>query len=83
MLGYYGLIQTQGINYVFVYLPNGNNIDISLETLPKAKRLKLYWFDPRTGKKTYIRRVPAKGKFTTKAPTTGYGCDWILIVEQS
>lgn len=75
-------VATQGINYVFVYLPHGNNIDVSLEALQEAKKLKLYWFDPRTGKKRFIQKVDAKGKFTTKTPTNGYGCDWILIMEK-
>lgn len=76
-------VATQGVNYVFVYLPYGNSIDVSLETLTGSKELKLFWFDPRSGERTFIKTVPTKGKYTAKPPTSGYGCDWILIMEQS
>lgn len=76
-------VATSGKDYSLVYLPFGNSIDVSLETIPEAKRLKLFWFDPRTGGKKFIKRTRAKGLFKATPPTSGAGCDWILIVEKA
>ena len=71
-----------GKDYAFVYLPYGNSIDISLEKISGAKRLKLFWFDPRMGKKKFMKKVHARGIYRAKPPTSGYGRDWILILKK-
>ncbi len=74
-------VATRGKDYAFVYLPYGSSIDVSLEKIPGARRVKLSWFDPRTGEKKLIKRVRAKGIYKAEPPTSGHGYDWILILE--
>ncbi|WP_301827688.1 DUF4038 domain-containing protein [uncultured Parabacteroides sp.] len=74
-------VAAQGKGYAFVYLPNGNPVDISLETLPEATALTLQWYNPRTGQYTLIGEVPAKGIYRAKPTSSGIGNDWILVVD--
>ncbi len=74
-------VAVRGKGYAFVYLPGGNKTEVSAEKIPGAGRLKLYWFDPRTGEKTFIESIPAKGTYTANPQTSGRGCDWVLIME--
>ncbi len=76
-------VATRGNGYALVYLPNGNNIEVSLEKIPGAQKLKLQWFNPRTGEMTAIETLPAKGKYQTKSPQSGRGNDWILVMESA
>ncbi|WP_106829946.1 glycoside hydrolase family 140 protein [Parabacteroides pacaensis] len=74
-------VATRGNGYAFVYLPNGYDMEVSLERIPGAKQLMLKWFNPRTGEITPIKTIPAKGKYWAKSPKAGRGNDWILIME--
>lgn len=73
-------VAARGDNYVFVYFPNGNELEISLEKIGKAKKLQLKWFDPRNGETKPLKRVKAKGSIKLKPETQGN--DWILIMEK-
>lgn len=75
-------IATRGDNYAFVYFPNGNELEISLEKITNAKRLRLKWFNPRNGNVTDIDKVKTKGSIKLKPETQGKGNDWILIMEK-
>lgn len=73
-------VAVQGKGYAFVYLPNGNPVDVCLETLPEATTLTLQWYNPRTGQYTLIGEVPAKGIYRAKPISSGIGNDWILVM---
>ena len=75
-------IATKGDGYAFVYLPHGNNVEVSLEKIPGTKKIKLIWFNPRTGKKTRIGAKATKGSFVANPPSSGTNNDWILIMEK-
>ena len=73
-------VAVQGKGYAFVYLPNGNPVDVCLETLSEAITLILQWYNPRTGQYTLIGEVPAKGFYRAKPVSSGVGNDWILVM---
>ncbi|WP_298648107.1 putative collagen-binding domain-containing protein [uncultured Proteiniphilum sp.] len=76
-------IATKGDEYAFVYLPHGNKVEVSLEKIPGTKKIKLIWFDPRTGKKTEIGVKAVKASFEANLPSSGKNNDWILIMERN
>jgi hypothetical protein len=65
-----------------IYLPHGNSVEVSLEKISGTKKIKLIWFNPRTGKKTGIGTKAAKGSFVATPPSSGKNNDWILIMER-
>lgn len=73
-------VSTRGIDYAFVYLPNGNEITVSLENIPGAKRLLLKWMNPRTGEMHIIKETKTLGAITLKPESSGRGNDWVLIM---
>jgi hypothetical protein len=75
-------VATRGDHYAFIYFPNGNELEISLEKIGKAKILLLKWFDPRNGETKPLKRVKAKGSIKLKPETQEKDNDWILIIEK-
>ena len=49
----------------------------------KGETLHAYWYDPRNGKTTEIGNISnqAKKKFTP--PSSGYGQDWVLVLDDA
>ena len=67
-------------NYAMVYLPVGKKIQINTFLL-KAKRIKAWWFNPKTGKveKSHSFKAAKSQWFTP--PTVGKENDWVLILD--
>lgn len=67
-------------SYAMVYLPIGKKIAINT-TLIKAKRIKAWWFNPRTGKaeKSFSFKAGTTHWFTP--PTSGIQKDWVLVLD--
>ncbi len=65
--------------FVVAYTPIGNPIKIDLSKI-NSKKIKAYWFNPRSGKIKYI------GEFETQLPkeftpwSTGWGSDFLLVL---
>jgi hypothetical protein len=71
---------TRGSDYIFVYSAQGN--DITLKTIPiSGKEFIATWYDPRTGEFKASEKF-TKGK-TFKAPSRGYGQDWVLVIDDA
>jgi hypothetical protein len=67
-------------SYAMIYLPIGKKIEINTSLL-KAKKIKAWWVDPKTGKieKSYSFKAKKNQWFT---PTTfGKGNDWVLVLD--
>lgn len=75
-------VATRGNDYAFVYLPNGNEIEISLEKLENVKEIALKWYNPRNGEIIPVQRVTAKGTLTIRPQSSGKGNDWVLVMEK-
>jgi len=76
------VVATRGKDYALVYIPTGLETTVSLEKIEEAKQVKLWWFNPRNGEKTNIKRTKSEGSFIAKPYTSGKGNDWILIIEK-
>ncbi len=75
-------VASRGKDYAFVYLPTGNDTEVSLEKIPNSRLLRLDWFNPRTGKTKKIKNIKAAGTFRVKPPSGGRGNDWLLIMKK-
>lgn len=69
-------------SYAMVYLPGaGQSVTVDTSHL-SAARLKVWWYDPRTGKATAEKGEPQGGeKITFRAP--GTGPDWVLVLDDA
>lgn len=67
-------------SYAMVYLPVGKKIEINTSLL-RGKRIKAWWFNPKTGSvdKSYSFKSKLNQWFTP--PTLGKGNDWVLVLD--
>jgi hypothetical protein len=63
-----------------VYTPLGEKVSVDKSRI-KAKRIREIWFDPRYGRAYHIMTHDNWGIQTYTPPTSGRGCDWVLILE--
>ncbi|KAA6436896.1 DUF4038 domain-containing protein [Dyadobacter flavalbus] len=73
---------THGKDYAFVYSAAGRPFSVNTGKIT-GKELNAYWFDPRTGKSSLIGKFPNTGRHLFKPPTSGYGKDWILVLDDA
>jgi hypothetical protein len=67
--------------YAFVYFPaSDKTATIDLASL-KSKRLRGWWFDPRTGIGTGMEKPSEAARQELRSPP--YGPDWVLVVEDA
>lgn len=67
-------------NYLMVYLPVGKEIEIKSDIL-KSNRLKISWFDPRTGNIISRKNIVNTSRIKFTPPTLGIENDWVLIID--
>ena len=67
-------------SYAMIYLPVGKKIEINTSLL-KAKKIKAWWFDPKTGKIEKSYSFKAKKNQWVTPPTFGKGNDWVLVLD--
>ena len=73
---------TRGNDYVFVYTATGKPFTLVMEKI-KGDKLHAYWLNPRDGKTTGIEVIDNKGTKKFTPPSSGYGHDWILVVDDA
>jgi Protein of unknown function (DUF4038)/Putative collagen-binding domain of a collagenase len=71
---------TRGKDYLFVYSAAGKPFTVNLGKI-SGKTLSGWWYDPRIGKSTAIEKMENTGTKTFAPPRTGYGNDWVLILD--
>ncbi len=71
---------TRGKDYLFVYSTAGKPFTVVLEKIT-GKKLRAYWLNPRNGQVTKRDAVENKGKQFFQPPQSGYGQDWVLVLE--
>jgi hypothetical protein len=68
-------------SYAFIYFPSNDwTATIALGKL-RAKRLRAWWYDPRTGVGTLIGILDATPEHEFRSPP--YGPDWVLVLEDA
>jgi hypothetical protein len=71
---------TRGNGFAFIYTAAGKSFTVNMALL-KAKRLYAHWFDPRDGKTTGIGVFSGVAPHKFNPPTSGYGHDWVLVLD--
>ncbi len=67
-------------SFAFIYTPRGEAVTVQLGTI-RAQRVAASWFDPRYGIATPIHTGERVGFQTFEPPTSGRGCDWVLVLD--
>jgi hypothetical protein len=67
-------------SYAMVYVPAGRTFSVNTSLL-KARKLKAWWFDPRTGKAKHAGTFDNSGMLTFTSPLPGEALDWVLVLD--
>jgi len=70
---------TRGRDYIFVYSAQGGKIMVD-PTVLSGQECTAAWFNPRDGTYMGLGKFPKEKKVFT-APTSGYGQDWVLVID--
>lgn len=74
---------TRGDDYLFVYVPTGKNVILKMGVI-SGKRVRGWWFDPRTGEAISIGYFPNTGTREFDPPgAVGRGHDWVLVLDDA
>ncbi len=73
---------TRGKDYVFVYSTQGKPIIINMGKISGAQ-VRSFWFDPKNGNSQEIGVSSNAGQQTFIPPSSGYGQDWVLVVDDA
>ena len=67
-------------SFAMVYVPVGRPFTVDLSCV-KAEKVRLSWYDPRTGKEELIGIVANPGRKSFTPPTPGELLDWVLTAD--
>ncbi|MBU1820311.1 MAG: glycoside hydrolase family 140 protein [Bacteroidetes bacterium] len=73
---------TRGQDYAFVYSAQGKDFTVVMNKLTGSK-LKAYWYNPKNGEVKEAGEVENQGQKKFTPPTTGYGQDWVLVLDNA
>jgi hypothetical protein len=73
---------TRGNDYLFVYTAAGKPFTVILEKI-EGDKLQSYWYNPRDGKTTAAEIIANKGERNYIPPSSGYGQDWVLVLDDA
>lgn len=71
---------TRGNGYLFVYSAQGKPITVNMGKISGSEVIS-YWYNPKNGESKSGGRFPNKGRQTFTPPSTGYGEDWVLVLD--
>jgi len=72
----------RGNDYIFIYTSEGKPITVTMGKITGTEVL-TSWYNPRNGEEKVIGTFTNKGTKVFTAPTTGYGQDWILVIDDA
>jgi len=67
-------------SYAMVYSPRGKPVTVALDKL-SGDRLKVWWYDPRTGAAESAGDCERHGDREFTPPATGDDQDWVLVLD--
>jgi hypothetical protein len=71
---------TRGKDYIFVYTAQGKPITLNMGKI-SGSDVTGYWYNPKNGESKSSGRFSNKGKQTFAPPSSGYGHDWVLVLD--
>ncbi|GAA4463143.1 glycoside hydrolase family 140 protein [Nibrella saemangeumensis] len=73
---------TRGKDYAFIYSATGKPFSVEMGKLT-GSQINAHWFDPRKGEAKALATYPNQGRQTFTPPTSGYGQDWVLVLDDA
>ena len=73
---------TRGKDYIFIYTTQGKPITVKLGKI-SGTEISSFWFNPKNGEEKMIGKFPNNGEKTFTPPTSGYGHDWVLVIDNA
>jgi Protein of unknown function (DUF4038)/Putative collagen-binding domain of a collagenase len=73
---------TRGNDYAFIYTALGKSFTMNLARI-SGKEVVAVWFNPKNGVIKDIGKFENKGKKLFTPPTSGYGQDWVLVIDDA
>jgi hypothetical protein len=73
---------TRGRDYIYIYSVTGNPFTVVLGKI-EGKMLNVHWLNPRNGSVTSEQQVENSGNKIFNPPSSGYGQDWVLILDDA
>ena len=73
---------TRGNDYIFVYSAQGKKFTVNTNKI-SGNELVANWYNPRNGEVKNIGKVPKKARHEFTPPTSGYGHDWVLVIDDA
>lgn len=82
--GRYRMVATRDSEggYLMVYTPLGRAFTVLTDKLP-GKRLRAWWYDPRSGRATDLGEFDNVGSWRAVTPTPGETLDWVLVIDDA
>ena len=71
---------TRGSDYAFIYTSEGKPFTVIMQKI-NGNTLEAYWYNPRDGKTIDLDKVVNKGPQKFMPPSSGYGQDWVLVLD--
>jgi len=73
---------TRGKDYLFIYSSQGKPITVNMGKISGNKVI-AYWYNPKNGEAKEAGSFENKGQHVFTPPTTGYGIDWVLVIDDA
>lgn len=73
---------TRGNGYAFVYSASGQPFEVRMGKI-SGKKVKAYWYNPRTGTASKIGKFRNSGTLKFTPPSQGKDSDWVLVLDDS
>lgn len=73
---------TRGKDYIFVYSAQGKKFTLNTGKI-SGRQLVAHWYDPRNGELKEAGKFDKKAQQEFTPPSSGYGKDWVLIVDDA
>jgi Protein of unknown function (DUF4038)/Putative collagen-binding domain of a collagenase len=73
---------TRGDGYAFIYDAQGRPFTVRMGKI-SGDRVKCWWFNPRSGDASDAGEFENAGTRDFKAPSVGFGSDWVLILDDA
>jgi len=73
---------TRGNDYILIYSAQGKKFTVNLEKI-SGKEIVAHWYNPKNGEMKEAGKFSKKNQQAFTPPTSGYGHDWVLIVDDA
>lgn len=73
---------TRGKDYIFVYTSQGKPVTVNLGKITGTEST-AFWYNPKNGETKDENKFQNSGQKTFTAPSSGYGHDWVLVIDDA